>query len=276
MFKLRIISFTGLLAVLAVIFWGGRLGMHVFSVLAAAVAGLMVYELGTMLDKVALHSWKRTAAAVAVAVMLVFSYWTPPLAWLVAAVFAVAATFSWFLLLTSTDFAVAAKKTVVSTALLALTLPIVCALEMIGSSSLAVFAYVVLVTKAGDTGAYCVGMLSNKITRGRNHKIAPRISPNKSFEGAIGGLVITIGVSLALGMGCGWVSWSWPYLIIAGILMFWGSFFGDLTESALKRGCGVKDSASILPGMGGIWDVMDSFIYNAPALGLIFLLFSLN
>lgn len=123
--------------------------------------------------------------------------------------------------------------------------------------------YLVAVTKTGDTFAYITGMLSNKILKGKNHKIVPSISPKKSWEGTIGGMIFSVIISCLL----------YRYLfdatalfipLIAGIFLFWGGFFGDLAESALKRTCGVKDSGSILPGMGGVYDLLDSFIFNAP------------
>lgn len=123
--------------------------------------------------------------------------------------------------------------------------------------------YLVAVTKTGDTFAYITGMLSNKILKGKNHKIVPLISPKKSWEGTIGGMIFSVIVSCVL----------YGYLfndnnlfisLIAGIFLFWGGFFGDLAESALKRTYGVKDSGNILPGMGGVYDLLDSFIFNAP------------
>ena len=115
----------------------------------------------------------------------------------------------------------------------------------------------ILITKAGDTGAYCVGVLYNKISKGKNHKIVPNISPKKTWEGTIGGCLVSILVStLFFNFEFG--------AIIIGILLFFGGFYGDLVESALKRVCGVKDSGKIIPGMGGIYDVLDSLLLNAP------------
>jgi len=63
-------------------------------------------------------------------------------------------------------------------------------------------------------------------------------------------------------------------LVILGIALFWGGFFGDLSESALKRTCGVKDSGATLPGIGGIMDLLDSLIINAPLFYLFIILTS--
>ena len=123
--------------------------------------------------------------------------------------------------------------------------------------------YLCLVTKATDTGGYIVGTLTAKLPGG-NHKIAPKVSPKKSYEGLLGGVLLSVAVSLAFYRfaPAGKIVW---YLLAALVLSF-GSFFGDLTESAVKRFCGVKDSGSFVPGMGGAFDVLDSFIYN----GLLF------
>ena len=134
------------------------------------------------------------------------------------------------------------------------------------------FLFLILVTKAMDTGGYIFGMLSGRWMKNGNHKICPSISPKKSWEGTIGGLLFSVGVSLIF-----WKIYAeapfcrmpfqnlgtsiWWY-ITAGVVLGIGSLAGDLTESALKRSAGVKDSGAIIPGMGGVFDVLDSFIYN--------------
>lgn len=115
----------------------------------------------------------------------------------------------------------------------------------------------ILITKSGDTGAYCVGVTYNKISGGRNHKIVPNISPKKTWEGTVGGCLSSIIVS-SIFFNFELVS------VLIGIFLFFGGFYGDLVESALKRVCGVKDSGKIIPGMGGIYDVLDSLLLNAP------------
>jgi CDP-diglyceride synthetase len=137
------------------------------------------------------------------------------------------------------------------------------------------FLFLVLVTKAMDTGGYIFGELSS-LLMGGNHKICPSFSPKKSWEGTIGGLIFSVGVSLLfynydpVDFGSDPVSgtcFSIYIYIILGIMLGLGSFAGDLTESAVKRICGVKDSNNIIPGMGGAFDVLDSFIYN----GILFI-----
>ena len=129
----------------------------------------------------------------------------------------------------------------------------------------------ILVTKAMDTGGDIFGMLSSKLLPGGNHKLCPSISPKKSWEGVAGGVVLS--------MLTAWCFFrffpDWHFEVWIGALRLWkflafgvllalASIAGDLTESALKRKCGVKDSANWIPGMGGALDVLDSFIYVAP------------
>jgi len=111
-----------------------------------------------------------------------------------------------------------------------------------------------------DTGAYVTGM-----TLGR-HPFFPRISPKKSWEGFIGGIIFTILAALLISKFYTVISKT-DWLIIALIIATTGAI-GDLIESLLKRSLNVKDSGNILPGHGGILDRFDSVIFAAP---LIFL-----
>lgn len=129
------------------------------------------------------------------------------------------------------------------------------------------FLYLVLVTKMTDTGGYIFGKLSSYLPGG-NHKIAPRFSPKKSYEGLIGGMLMSVAAGLIL-LKYGCSPFGLPLTIVSSILLSLGSFAGDLSESALKREAEIKDSGNWIPGMGGIFDVLDSFIYN----GIIFLIF---
>jgi phosphatidate cytidylyltransferase len=115
-----------------------------------------------------------------------------------------------------------------------------------------------LIVWLADIGAYFVGSRFGK------HKLAPSISPGKSIEGAIGGLVI-------VGIVVGLIFHSIPMIFLA-LLTVIISIIGDLFESFMKRRQGVKDSGKILPGHGGILDRIDSLISAAPlfALGLMY------
>ena len=134
------------------------------------------------------------------------------------------------------------------------------------------FLVFILLTKVGDIGAYVIGTLSNKLMKGGNHKMVPSISPGKSWEGAVGGLIAT--VLLATGFHY-WlpqliVLKTLPLAVITGVCMFFGSMAGDLMESVLKRAAGVKDSGTTIPGIGGVFDLVDSLFVTAPVASIIF------
>ena len=117
--------------------------------------------------------------------------------------------------------------------------------------------FLLLVTWASDTGAYYVGTLYGR------HRLAPTISPKKTVEGLVGGFFGAIIVAYA----ARW--WFLPELssldclILATLLTITG-LWGDLTESAMKRSVGMKDSGGILPGHGGMLDRLDSLLFTAP------------
>lgn len=146
------------------------------------------------------------------------------------------------------------------------TLPLLSAQE--NGPSLLVF--LLFVVWAGDTAALYVGR-----TWGRR-KLAPVISPGKSWEGSVASMAGSIGITLFLlwlatklqTLDVAVLSYSGPilrWLILAAILNI-AAQIGDLVESALKRGAGVKDSGSLLPGHGGILDRIDALLIAAPVL----------
>ena len=112
-----------------------------------------------------------------------------------------------------------------------------------------------LITKSGDIGAYLVGVRFGKTL------LIPRISPKKSVEGAIGGLIFSV---LAALVSKPLLNLAYLHLILIGIGLSILAQLGDLSESLMKRDCGVKDSGNILPGMGGFLDLMDSLLFSAP------------
>lgn len=116
-------------------------------------------------------------------------------------------------------------------------------------------AYLILVTKSGDIGAYLIGTKMGKIS------LIPRISPKKTREGMLGGLVFSIVVSVAC---IGFLPLSVLHLLLLGILLGALAQIGDLSESLIKRDCGVKDSGATLPGLGGVLDAIDSLLFTAP------------
>ena len=116
--------------------------------------------------------------------------------------------------------------------------------------------FLVFLTQFNDVAQYLWGTLLG------SHKIIPKVSPNKTWEGFLGGVATTTALSLLLSP---WLTpFAWPMAAVAGLLISVAGYVGDVTVSALKRDIGVKDSGSMLPGHGGILDRIDSLTYSAP------------
>lgn len=133
---------------------------------------------------------------------------------------------------------------------------------------------VLLVAWISDAGAYFVGSAIGK------HKIAPKISPKKSWEGFVGGLITAVISVIVVGFGYPWVNGllggttnfavNVPFLVIMAIIGTVLGVIGDFSASLLKRQCMVKDFGSILPGHGGILDRFDSVLFVAPFFYIVF------
>ena len=124
--------------------------------------------------------------------------------------------------------------------------------------------YFILVTKFSDTGAYAVGSLIGK------HKMIPRVSPGKTWEGFGGAIVVSTGISLVFAHLAGprLYGMTWVHAMILGVVLSVGAVVGDLIESIFKREAGLKDSGKFFPGIGGILDLLDSLLFNAPLMYL--------
>ena len=120
-------------------------------------------------------------------------------------------------------------------------------------------AYFFLVVMGSDVGAYYIGKNMGK------RKLVPKISPNKTWEGLIGGLLIAVAFAALSTL---WFFPELPYKISIPLAVFMAiiGVGGDLAESAMKRGSKAKDAANILPGHGGLLDRLDSLLFNAPIL----------
>ena len=120
-------------------------------------------------------------------------------------------------------------------------------------------AYFFLVIFGSDAGAYFAGRALGK------HKLAPGISPGKTVEGLVGGLLAAAGFAA---LATFWFFRELPYQwsIPLGVVLAAVGVLGDLAESAMKRGAKTKDAASILPGHGGLLDRLDSLLFGAPIL----------
>jgi phosphatidate cytidylyltransferase len=115
--------------------------------------------------------------------------------------------------------------------------------------------YVMAVTWSTDAGAYFVGMRFGKTP------LAPRLSPKKTREGALGGVLAATLMSLLWGT---WIHLPWWHCLVLGPVIAALGQVGDLAESALKRDLGIKDFGGILPGHGGVLDRFDSLLFTAP------------
>jgi phosphatidate cytidylyltransferase len=125
----------------------------------------------------------------------------------------------------------------------------------------AIVLWLVLMVCAADIGAYSAGRAFGR------HKLAPRVSPGKTWEGALGGLAM---VALVAGCGAVYFGLSPGTMVAFGCCVGVFSIIGDLTESMFKRAASLKDSGTLLPGHGGLLDRIDSVTAAAPlyALGL--------
>ena len=133
------------------------------------------------------------------------------------------------------------------------------ALESQGLSDVGFFfvVFAVACTFVHDTGAYYTGMLIGK------HKLAPNISPGKTIEGTIGGFAACIIAGLVVNYLFG-EPLSSDWAVALGLVIAVSAVFGDLVESAIKRGAGIKDSGVIVPRHGGVLDRFDSLIFVFP------------
>ena len=124
--------------------------------------------------------------------------------------------------------------------------------------------YFIVVTKFSDMGAYAVGSLIGK------HKMIPRISPGKTWEGFGGAIVVSTGASLTFAhFSAGHLhGMNTLHAIVLGVVLSSTAVIGDLIESLFKREAGVKDSGGFFPGIGGILDLLDSLLFNAPIMYL--------
>ena len=125
--------------------------------------------------------------------------------------------------------------------------------------------FFILATKCSDIGAYSLGSLIGR------HKMIPSVSPGKTWEGFVGAILLSTAAAMVMahywgstrlgGMTLGHAAALGPVLAV-------GAVIGDLVESVFKRDSGVKDSGSFFPGIGGILDLLDSLLFNAPLLFL--------
>ncbi|HRE46031.1 MAG TPA: phosphatidate cytidylyltransferase, partial [Terricaulis sp.] len=116
--------------------------------------------------------------------------------------------------------------------------------------------FLLLITQLNDVAQYCWGKAIGRT------KITPNVSPNKTWEGAIGGWLTTAAVFYLLAPY--FTPLSPLHAAIMGLIVPLAGFFGDITMSAIKRDLGVKDTSRLIPGHGGVLDRLDSLTFAAP------------
>lgn len=119
--------------------------------------------------------------------------------------------------------------------------------------------FLLLVVWMGDTGAYYCGRAFGK------HKMSPRISPKKTVEGGIGGVLTSLVAAVVIHFTF-FESFPLHHAVIAGVILSMAGMIGDLAESMWKRSAAVKDSGTLIPGHGGFLDRFDSIFFTAPIL----------
>jgi phosphatidate cytidylyltransferase len=119
--------------------------------------------------------------------------------------------------------------------------------------------WMLLMVFGADIGAYAAGRAFGRV------KLAPRVSPGKTWEGVFGGIAVATAIGAA---GAFWFAWPLALCCLFAMAIGIVSVIGDLTESMFKRAAGLKDSGNLLPGHGGILDRIDSITAAAPLFAL--------
>jgi phosphatidate cytidylyltransferase len=132
-------------------------------------------------------------------------------------------------------------------------------------------AYLVATAKGADTGAYTLGRLAGR------HKLWPALSPSKTIEGAVGGLLFGVAFALIVATVARFAlhvpTFNWPTVVVYGLVVGAVAQLGDLMESMIKRDCQTKDASGVVPGFGGVLDVLDSVIFAGPVAYAFWLAF---
>ena len=284
MLKYRLISAAGLLTLLfTALFWKGNIGAIVFTLIASAMVAGAISEFFGMMEKVGFKGYKTLTTAVGV--LMILSVALPAFLTEQAKVFTEFETILMFTFIILGFFRVFKSDDIKDNLLrhfisigalmyLAWMLNFIAKVYFIGGTEMNgryLVLFLILVTKCSDIGAYFTGKTCSQIPGRENHKIAPKLSPGKSWEGFFGGIALSVIMATCLVMFLGDKMTvggvqvlGYPSAIFLGVCFATLGFFGDIAESVLKRSSGVKDSGSILPGMGGVMDVVDSLTLVAP------------
>lgn len=252
--KERVLAAIGaLIIVLPLLIWGGLWGMFILGAVACYIA---TGELRNML----LPDSKHLLLPLQGVYLVCFSCFSFLNDSHTVAILGLASISLWIIALFREDdnekgmqFAIRSTFGIIYIPLLLSTFVLLRSLE----DGLAWIFLVFLITWSADTGAYFAGRFLGK------NKLFPRVSPKKTIEGVIGGIVLSIVVSIWF-MGKWLEDVSIIHAVILGIGLAIFSVIGDLVESMIKRATGVKDSGNLMPGHGGIVDRLDSLLFTFP------------
>ena len=281
MLKQRLVSATILLSVFgAALFWQGVPGAALFTLVSVWMICTALKEFFFMVEKIGYRGYVRMTMFTASLMILAFSlpafFKIEPVDQVMDLILIIFITCGFFRVFKSDNHKTAFIQHLVSIGGLVYIcwtlsfIPRIYFIDGVEMSGRYLVLFLILGVKSSDIGAYFVGSACSK-RKGGNHKIAPVLSPGKSWEGFFGGIAASIGVCLLLVNLLG----SHLYVdgaqligngeaVILGIIFGSLGFIGDIAESVLKRASGCKDSGSLLPGMGGIMDVVDSLTIVTP------------
>lgn len=231
-----------------------------FSLLASAMIGLALWEFFSLAEKKGIFVYKYFGVLVGMLVPIILYFQLGVEGYFTAEPFfiVIACLFTFVLLFIRRENSQSLSSVAVTMfglLYIAWFFSFFIKLKFLPNGSLLV-AFLILVTKMGDVGAYFIGR-----SMGR-HGLIPRISPNKTVEGTIGGLIASVVTAL---LGKFYLpNFSFAHLLILGVLLGILAQVGDLAESLIKRDCNVKDASNNISGFGGMLDVMDSLLFTTP------------
>lgn len=253
-------AFVGI-PLLAAVVWVGGVAFGLVAACAAAIGAVEVCRMAGF-RAVALPTF--ASAALAAGIVILALYAAPGYA--VAAGGGVAATATILLLWPASLRARSARGIGVALGAAAYPGALLAYAPLIreGGQGLQWVAFALIVTFSTDTAAFFVGKAIGK------RPLAPTVSPNKTWEGAIGGLLAAL-LSALLSAAVLSIEAPWPAVAALGVLLGVVGQAGDLFESKLKRLAGVKESGWLLPGHGGILDRLDSIVFNLAVVYYFFL-----
>lgn len=270
----RVLTATVLIALVGVLIFFGKLWM--ITVCAALVAGLAQEEFSGLARE---HGSPvpRTWTIAATAFFFIAVYFRPQDT-LAATSLAVLVLFGWSAFRSPLE-RVLGETSAGAFSLLYIAYPMsLVAAIWAAEDGTALLVFLFLCVWSGDIAALYIGK------RFGRHKLAPRISPNKTWEGAIASVVASVLFGVGLVLLGEWLlahgssftrlhtTAPWWQFVPLAILLNVAAQIGDLVESAIKRGAGVKDSGTLLPGHGGVLDRIDALLLAAPALWFCMLL----